>query len=50
MTTSRSPGSTKLGLEHIAALSSLFGFQIWLVVMTLQNTYRRNKNMESKAK
>ena len=28
MTTSGSPGTTKLGLEHIAALSSLFGFQI----------------------
>ena len=28
MTASGSPGTTKLGLEHIAALSSLFGFQI----------------------
>ena len=28
MTTSGSPGTTKLGSEHIAAFSSLFRFQI----------------------
>ena len=38
MTTSGSPGTTKLGSEHIAALSSLFGFQFFLVVMTWQDT------------
>ena len=37
LTTSRSPGTTKLGSEHIAAFSSMFRFQIWLGVMKWQD-------------